>query len=61
MKKSSGGDVAQEMVRARSLGREMAARGVDTLTLLNFADVEWPGQAKLKGAFFDGVTEGLKD
>jgi hypothetical protein len=38
MKKSSDGDLTQEMVRARNPGHEMAARGVDTLTLLNFAE-----------------------
>lgn len=60
MKKSDDG-LADEMVRARKLGREMARRGVDMLSLLNFADVQWPNAAKVKGAFFDGVAEGLKD
>lgn len=58
-KQGSGGPTP-EMARARMLGHEMGARGVDTLSLLKFADDNWPNQPKVKAAFFDGVTDAMK-
>ena len=59
MKKRDDG-LTDEMIRARKLGRAMAERGVDTLTLLNFADVQWPNAAKVKGAKSDPAVKGDK-